>query len=120
MSGADGNGTIVSYRWVTQVLIAIVGTLLLLGIGWIKSSQDALTDQMNNIPAKLQGINDSLGDLNGSVADIKGQMTNQESKINADHDLLMTLKAQTDVQQSWIGAHVHADKAERELHRDDK
>jgi len=112
----NGNDN-VSYRWVTHVLITIVGALLLLGIGWLKSSEDDLTTKVNNIPTALQGVTDGMGDLKTSVAGLQTHLDAEDAKIQKDHDDITALKSKVDIQQNWISAQVQANKARRELRR---
>jgi len=102
------NGNSVSYQWVSRVLITIVGALLLIGIGWLKTSQDELSVKVDAIPQEIQSVHDSVTAIQGTL-----------SMVQQDHDDLTRLKALTSNQQLWIGAQVHGNKAQRELHDPD-
>jgi peptidoglycan hydrolase CwlO-like protein len=112
----NSNGTVVSYQWVTNVLIGVVILMLAGGIGWIKTTQDALAEKVGNIPPVLQQMTDGLHEVNRTISDMKEHMSTQDAAIAADHDDVTKLKTKIESHQEWIDAHIHGDKAQRELH----
>jgi uncharacterized protein YabE (DUF348 family) len=105
MSELNDNNNNISYQWLSRMLLSIVGALMLIGIGWLKTSQDELALKVDAIPIEVQSVQDSITDIHEEL-----------STVQQDHDDITLLKSMALNQQSWISAQIHANKAKRELY----
>ena len=112
-NGRGGNG--LTFRWLANLLVTLVGALLLTGLGWIKASLDA-TNQRVDIE-----MND-VRSLQAGASEMRFRLDEAEAKIGRldaanDHsrDLIADLQRRVDIHEDWIQARVHADRAMRKL-----